>query len=118
MIIKKSLQVFGDDLEVVVNIPLENQGKSPISVYITPGLDNAGCYVYSIEDRRRREIYTSILLDHANNDLVEQTKNMSNLVTKKFHRPSYVNLARPINNYSMLLSNVFDILNNITAKPS
>lgn len=109
MIVNKQENINGDDYQIVIS--MDKHDRSSINVYVNE-MTNAtiGSYVYSINDTRSGQIYSSVLQDHSNNILTEQAKNLGYLVVKKYCRPSYTNINGLINDYQQILKLVFDLL--------
>ncbi|KAG7699942.1 hypothetical protein KL915_000631 [Ogataea haglerorum] len=102
-IIKTLSPPFGPSFDVVITLPssrpLANvRNMVPITIHISTEGSNAnlGCYVYSIADTRKQttapQVYQT-LLNNASETLVDLGKRMGQLVSKKYHLPSYVSLS-------------------------
>ncbi|ODV61406.1 proteasome assembly chaperone 4 family protein ASCRUDRAFT_7641 [Ascoidea rubescens DSM 1968] len=97
---------FSDPIHICLTIPskrptLSEKNKIPIIVFLskTGGNSDFGCYIYSIpnfllnrSNDKQNEIVSTILNDSEEN-LLDITKRLSQLISKKFNCPSYVNVS-------------------------
>lgn len=90
---------FGSEFQLAATLPIERpdlNGKNriPISIHLSKVGTNTelGCYVYTIIDKRTEKVYQT-LLNNSEETLVDMTKKIGNLITKKFSVPSYVSLS-------------------------
>lgn len=86
---------FGEEFQIAATLPLERPvkdgtNKIPISIFLSKvGTETAlGCYVYTIADKKGNSFQT--LLNNSEETLVDITKKIGTLITKKFNVPSYV----------------------------
>lgn len=90
---------FGDEFQIAAILPLKRpnineRNKIPISIYLSKVGNNTilGCYVYTIIHYKSNKIYQT-LLNNSEETLVDMTKKIGNLLSKKFSVPTYVNLS-------------------------
>lgn len=86
---------FGEEFQIAAILPTEKpiinkRTTVPISLFLSKsGTDtNLGCYIYSIKDKNE-DIHQTIL-NNSEEDLMDFTKKIGKLVSKKFSVPSYV----------------------------
>ncbi|KAG0684544.1 hypothetical protein C6P40_002673 [Pichia californica] len=91
--------IFGDEFQIAATLPLERpdttkKNRKPISIHLSKVGTNTllGCYVYTIIDKRSDKIYQT-LLNNSEETLVDMTKKIGSLISKKFSTPSYVSLS-------------------------
>lgn len=109
MIVTKQENINGDDYQIVISI--DKHDKSSINVYVNEMTNTSvGSYVYSINDKKSGQIYSSVLQDHSSNIVTEQARNLGYLVVKKYCRPSYTNINGQISDYPQVLKVVFNLL--------
>ncbi|CAK7890800.1 proteasome chaperone 4 [[Candida] anglica] len=103
------------DLSVIIptNRPKNNErNKTAISLYITQNgiYQPIGCYVYSIPNASN-EIYSTIL-NNSNENLVDLTKKMSAILSKRYNSPTYVNLngSFSIEEFTPLIGDVISFI--------
>lgn len=91
--------VFGDEFEVAATLPhkrpsLRERNRIPISLHLSKVGNNAplGCYVYTIVDSRTGKVYQT-LLNNSEEQLVDLTRKIGGLVSKKFSVPTYISMS-------------------------
>lgn len=89
----------GDKFQLAAILPLvkptrESINDIPITLHLSKvGADTPlGCYVYSIYDNKKKEVYQT-LLNNSEETLVDLTKKIGLLVSKKYEVPTYVSLS-------------------------
>lgn len=89
--------IYGDEFQILISVPKqrpndETRNKIPITVHLSKtGADTElGCYVYSIYGRG--EVYQT-LLNNSEETLVDLTKKVGGLISKKYNSPSYVSMS-------------------------
>lgn len=90
---------FGDEFEVAAILPLERssikeRNRIPISMHLSKVGNNTllGCFVYTIIDRRTGKVHQT-LLNNSEEQLVDMSRKISGLVSKKFLVPTYISMS-------------------------
>lgn len=95
---------FGDQFQGAITIPIEKpsnstRNKIPITIHLSKvgPQTSLGCYVYTIPapSQNRTTPFYQTLLNNAEETLVDMTKRVGGLITKKYNVPSYVSLSGP-----------------------
>ncbi|ODV95918.1 hypothetical protein PACTADRAFT_33117 [Pachysolen tannophilus NRRL Y-2460] len=100
---KRVTPAFGEPFQLNLGVPKffnSNQGgknKIAITCFISRkgSNDELGAYIYSIIDSRTLKVYQTIL-NNSSEDLLDLTKRLSLLITKKYKVPSYVSISGDI----------------------
>lgn len=89
--------IYGDEFQILISVPKQRpnndtRNKIPITVHLskTGAGTELGCYVYSIYGRG--EVYQT-LLNNSEETLVDLTKKVGGLISKKYNSPSYVSMS-------------------------
>lgn len=90
---------IGDEFQLAAILPLEKpkpeqQNLIPITIHLSKaGTDTQlGCYVYSIYDKKNCNVYQT-LLNNSEEILVDLTKKIGILLSKKYEVPTYVSMS-------------------------
>ncbi|AWU73423.1 hypothetical protein CAS74_001224 [Pichia kudriavzevii] len=90
---------FGDEFQIAATLPLEKpifnaSNRIPITIHLSKTGTNTelGCYVYTILDKRSGRTHQT-LLNNSNETLVDMTKKIGALLSKKYHVPTYVSVS-------------------------
>lgn len=92
--------LLADDFQILATLPKEEpkpktRNCAPMTVHIAKNPDTPlGAYVYSIPATRdpKQPIYQT-LLNNSTDELVDLTKRLGGLVSKKYSVPSYVSIS-------------------------
>lgn len=91
--------IIGDKFQLAAILPLQKPTREttndiPITLHLSKvGADTPlGCYVYSIYDKKNNAVYQT-LLNNSEETLVDLTKKIGMLVSKKYGVPTYVSMS-------------------------